>query len=148
MEVAQGSAGRIFVLRLGDGDTVPECIERFAAENNIAAASCLLLGGVGSGRLIVGPEQGDTDPIVPMPYRLEGVHEIAAVGTIFPTEAGTPRLHMHAALGRKGDTRTGCVRDGIDIWKIGEVVIQEIVGTSLVRRLDPATGFELLSLAD
>lgn len=145
MKAAEGKIGRVFVLRLEDGDRVPECIERFAAEKKIEAAYCALLGGIGSGRLIVGPEDGEAKTIVPMAHVLSGVHEAAAVGTIFPAEDGTPRLHMHAALGRDGNTRTGCVRAGIEVWKIGEVVIMEITGTGMMRRVDPDAGFELLA---
>jgi hypothetical protein len=53
------------------------------------------------------------------------VHEIAGVGTIFPDESGAPVLHMHAAMGRDGVTRAGCIRPGIEVWQLGEVVILE-----------------------
>lgn len=146
MKSAQGSMGRVFVLRLEDGDRLPECIERFAAENNVERAFCALVGGVGPGRLIVGPEDGEARPVQPMNLPLSGVHEAAAVGTIFPDEQDRPKLHMHAAMGRAGQTITGCVRAGVDIWQIGEVVVLEILDLQASRKVDPATGFELLSL--
>jgi predicted DNA-binding protein with PD1-like motif len=79
-----------------------------------------------------------------MIHELLGVHEVAAVGTVFPAEDGPPRLHMHAAPGREGAARTGCVRRGIEVWKLGEVVLLEVLGVDLVRRVDPGTGFEVL----
>lgn len=145
MKAAEGRLGRVFVLRLEDGDRVPECIERFAADRQIRGALCLLVGGVGGGNLVAGPEDPAATPIAPLVREIVGVHEAAAVGTLFPGEDGVSRLHMHAALGRDGATRTGCVRLGVDVWKVGEVVILEILGTGVGRRLDPETGFELLA---
>ncbi len=143
MQSSQASLGRVFILRLEDGDRVPDCIETFAAANGVRQAFCALLGGIGSGRIVVG---GDASPVVPMLHELAGVHEVAAVGTIFPAEDGAPRLHMHGALGRQGQTRTGCLRGGVEVWKIGEVVIMELTGPVLTRRRDPATGFEMLAV--
>lgn len=145
MKAAEGRLGRVFVLRLEDGDRVPEAIESFAREKNIEGAVAVMLGGAGSGRLVVGPEDGDKTPVTPMIHELLGVHEIAAVGTIFPSDKG-PRLHMHSAMGRGDQTRTGCVRQGIEVWKIAEVVVIEITGTGLARKLDPKAGFEVLSV--
>jgi len=145
MQAAEGKPGRIFVLRLEDGDRVPQCIEAFAADNGVARAVVSMIGGVGGGRLVVGPEDGSAATITPVVRDLDGAHEVAALGTLFPDESGTPKLHMHATLGRADTARTGCVRQGIEIWKIGEVVIQEIEG-SMRRVVDPAFGFEILDV--
>lgn len=145
MQAAEASLGRVFVLRLGDGDRVPGCIEEFAQGKGVLRGFCLLLGGVGGGTMVVGPEDGDAARITPMVAALAGVHEIAAVGTLFPDESGTPRLHMHAALGRGGAPVVGCVRQGVDIWRLGEVVLVELLG-SMRRAVDPAFGFEVLEV--
>ena len=144
MKAAQGRIGRVFTLRLEDGDRVPEAIEEFAAEQGVLRGVCFLIGGIASGRVVLGPESPDASPVVPVVHALEGVHEVAAVGTLFPDGEGRPRLHMHAALGREGETRTGCVRLGVDVWKLGEVVLLEIEGAAMVRRVDPSTGFAVL----
>ncbi len=144
MIASEGSVGRVFVLRLEDGDRLPECIERFATERGVSRGLCALIGGLGGGRLVVGPQQSDASPITPLVHAVEGVHEAAALGTLFPDAGGTPRLHMHAALGREGRTRTGCIRQGVDVWKLGEVVVLEILGTGMGRRPDAETGFEVL----
>jgi predicted DNA-binding protein with PD1-like motif len=39
---------------------------------------------------------------------------------------------------------TGCVRNGVKVWLIAEVIILELIDTSAMRKLDRATGFELL----
>jgi predicted DNA-binding protein with PD1-like motif len=51
---------------------------------------------------------------------------------------------MHAALGREGKTHAGCIRPGIDVWKLGEVILLEIEENAACRKKDPATGFEVL----
>jgi predicted DNA-binding protein with PD1-like motif len=145
MIATEGALGRVFVLRLEEGDRLPDCVEQFAAEKGIHGGFCALLGGIGSGKLVVGPEDKDASPVTPILQHIQNVHEAAALGTIFPSEDGTPRLHMHAALGRDGNTHTGCIRTGIDVWKICEVVILEIPGTGMIRKKDRSMGFEVLS---
>ncbi len=145
MQAAQGEIGRVFVLRLEDGDRVPECIESFAKEQNIESGLCALVGGVGGGKLVVGPEDGTAPILTPMLRTLADVYEAAAVGTLFRTESGDMKLHMHSSFGRGDTTLVGCVRQGIDIWKIAEVIILEIKGTGMVRKIDPNFGFEVLS---
>ncbi len=141
MKVSQGSVGRVFVVRLEDGDRLPEALEDLAKQKNINAASVIVLGGIGKGTIIVGPE---TPAIPPKPTttNLDGVHEIAAVGTIFANEAGEPILHLHAALGRDGRTITGCTRTGVEVWLVAEAIVTEIVHTKARRVLEH--GLELL----
>ena len=145
MQYSEGSIGRIFTLRLEDDERVPDCIEQFAKEKNIQAAFCTLIGGIDKGNIVVGPKDGDAPIIDPMLHTISAAHEVAAVGTLFPNEKGTPVLHMHAALGRNGKTRTGCIRPGLDVWLVGEVIIMEILNTDMLRKLDEKSGFALLS---
>jgi len=145
MRYSEAGLGRVFVLRLEDGDRLPETIEEFARKKGILRALCLALGGAGgASRLVVGPETEEGMPPRPVVLPLDGVHEIACVGTLFPDEEDRPILHMHAACGRGEKTVTGCVRTGVDIWKVGEVVILELAGTKARRKKDPETGFTLL----
>ena len=145
MKYTQGKMGRVFVVRLEDGDRLPKSLETFARENNLLCGMCILLGGIrDGGKLVVGPEDAQVMPVAPLIHILQGVHEILAVGTIFPDEDNEPRLHMHAALGREGKTRAGCIRPGIEAWKVGEVIVLEIVDTTARRRDDKNTGFSLL----
>lgn len=146
MKIAEGSIGRIFVLRLEDGDRLPGCVETFALQRGVLRGFCALVGGVGSGRIVVGPKEGSTPP-EPVLAELLGAHEAAAVGTLFPDESGHPKLHMHATFGKGPDVKTGCIRPGIDIWTIGEFVLVELTGMDAVRKRDAATGFELLDIA-
>jgi predicted DNA-binding protein with PD1-like motif len=145
MIVREGKIGRVFTARLEDGDRLPGCIEQMAGDNGVEAGVCMLIGGAGGGELVVGPKDGTAEAIEPMIAGVADVHEIAAVGTIFADESGAPKLHMHGALGRGQETTTGCVRRGVDIWKIAEVVLIEITDAQMVRKVDPQFGFEVLA---
>ena len=145
MKYSQGRIERVFVIRLEDGDKLPDALESFAQKNGVSCGMCLLVGGIrDGGKIVVGPEEPEKTPIMPMLFQLRGTHEILGVGTLFPDESHKPRLHMHAALGRGGETRAGCIRPGIEVWKVGEVILLEIAGSPAFRKKDPATGFELL----
>ena len=145
MKWSEGNIGRIFVVSLDDGDALPQAIEDFAATKGLSRAMCMLVGGIDDGgNIVVGPRDRVSMPPDPILYKLSGVHEVCAVGTIFPDDEGKPRLHMHAALGREGKTHTGCIRPGVEVWKLGEFVILEILNSSVRRKMDPSTGFHML----
>ena len=38
----------------------------------------------------------------------------------------------------------GCIRPGIEVWRLGEAVLLEITGSSARRRKDPDTGFDVM----
>ena len=147
MKSSQAQFGRIFVLRLEDGDVVHECIERFAADHGITHAALSLHGGADRGSVLVtGPrEDRGPPPIAPQTTALDHVHEVVGTGTIFPDEKGAPILHVHLACGRGENTVTGCIRTGVKVWHVLEVVLTELVGSTARRLPDSATGFELLA---
>lgn len=145
MKYSEARMGRVFVVRLEQDEVLHEVVEKFAADRNIRAAACIALGAADKGsRFVVGPEDGDARPVVPMELLLKEAHEISGTGTIFPDEEGRPILHMHLATGRQGSTITGCVRKGVKVWQIAEIVIFELLETGAVRRLEPQAGFVVL----
>ena len=145
MKYSEAKQGRIFVIRLEDGDIVHNEIERFAREKSIRAAGLIIVGGADQeSKFVVGPEEGRATPVVPMEYVLNEVHEIAGVGTLFPDDEGNPVLHMHMACGRKSSTVTGCIREGVRVWHVMEVILFELADTTGVRTHDYETGFKLL----
>ena len=147
MQFAEGFIGRVFILRLEHGDVVPGCIDDFAKKNGIRLGSVFLIGGIGKGQLVVGPRDSVKLPPEPMLLPLDGAHEITGIGFIAPDKDGVPKMHMHASLGRSGQTKTGCVRPGIETWHVGEAVIYEITGAEAARLPDAKTGFELLNVS-
>ena len=144
MKACEGKMGRVFVIRLEDGDVVPHGIERFAEENGISVGHVILIGGIGGGEVVVGPRRSAERPPEPMLLPIDGAHELAGVGVLAPGENGKPTLHIHAALGRAGKTITGCLRPGVTTWLVGEAILYEILDAKVVRLTDKASGFALL----
>jgi predicted DNA-binding protein with PD1-like motif len=145
VKYSEASQGRIFVIRLEDGDIVHAAIEAFARKESVRAAALIILGGADKqSRLVVGPDDGRAEKITPMTHVLANVHEVAGTGTIFPDKDGNPVLHMHMACGRNNDTVTGCVRSGVRVWHVMEAVVFELTNTGAGRFHDSVTGFELL----
>jgi len=145
MEYTEAKQGRTFILRLHQNEILHETIEKFAQEKKINSALCFFLGGAeDKSKVVVGPKDGKAMPPQPMVTLLGGVHEGVGVGTIFTDEAGIAKLHMHASFGRNDNAVTGCVRMGVEVWQIGEVVIMELLGGSAMRRKNSETGFEFL----
>jgi predicted DNA-binding protein with PD1-like motif len=149
MQYQEGSIGRVFALRLEEGDRLPDTLEAFAREQNLEAAMVIYVGGAkGGSRLVVGPDALRPDAIVPLVHSLTGIQEVLAVGTLFPDEQGEPVLHLHAATGREGNATVGCSRAGVEVWLVGEVIILEILGTKGRRRPEPPSGFSLLQFGE
>ena len=146
MKAGEGKIGRVFVIRLEDDDVLPDCIERFALEKKISVGHVILIGGIGSGEVVVGPRDSNEMPPDPMLLPVDGAHEVAGVGLIAPDDKGKPVLHIHAALGRAGKTLTGCLRPGVKTWLVGEAIIYEILGTGAARLPDKDSGFDLLEM--
>ena len=144
MKACEGKIGRVFVIRLEHGDVVPEAIERFAEEKGVSVGHVILLGGIGDGEIVVGPRRSEERPPQPMLLPIDGAHEVAGVGVLAPGEDGKPILHIHAALGRSGQTVTGCLRPGVRTWLVGEVIVYEVLGANVARVMDQESGFALL----
>jgi len=149
MQYQQGSIGRVFALRLEEGERLPDSLEAFAKEQALQAALVIYVGGAkGGSRLVVGPDASQPEAIIPLIHTLSGIQEVLAVGTLFPDDQGEPVLHLHAAAGREGDATVGCSRAGVEVWLVGEVIILEILGTKGRRRPEAPSGFSLLQFQE
>ncbi|MBA7701305.1 hypothetical protein ES703_110040 [subsurface metagenome] len=73
MKACEGQMGRVFIIRLEDGDVVPGCVERFAEENGVSVGQVILVGGIGGGEVVVGPQRSDEMPPQPMLLPIDGV---------------------------------------------------------------------------
>jgi predicted DNA-binding protein with PD1-like motif len=144
MKASEGKLGRVFIIRLNDGDKIPESIERFAEEKGIFTGQVILIGSIGAGQVVVGPRDSLQMPPDPMVLPVDGSHEVLGIGILAPDIDGKPVLHIHASLGRSEQTLTGCLRLGADIWLVGEVIIYEILGTEVSRIKDEKSGLVLL----
>jgi len=146
MKASEGKIGRVFVVRLEDGDVLPDCLQKFATENSIKCGQVVLVGGIGGGQVVSGPRQTDEMPPDPVYIPVDGAHEVVGVGIIAPDKDGQPVLHIHASLGRGDHVITGCLRPGVTTWLVGEALIYEITGASARRLPDERSGFDLLEI--
>ncbi|NTV67870.1 MAG: DNA-binding protein [Chlorobaculum sp.] len=136
---------QVFVIRLEDGDIFHEEIERFAKVKGIGRAYLNVVGEADKeSLLVVGPEESRAYPVNPMVHELYDAHEVVGTGTLFPDDAGNPIVHLHMACGREENTVTGCVRNGVKVWHVMEVILVELLDSTAQRLLDKTTGFKLL----
>ncbi|EAT58359.1 PPC domain-containing DNA-binding protein [Chlorobium ferrooxidans] len=145
MKYSEAREGRTFIIRLEDGEIVHEKLEQFVRDHAIARASLIAIGGADKGSLlVVGPDESRSHPVTPMTHELYDAHEITGTGTIFPDDEGNPVLHMHMACGREENTVTGCIRKGVKVWLVMEIILTELLENSALRQYDPHSGFKLL----
>ena len=142
MEYAVGKTGRVIAARLFEGEELYESVEKIAKKEKIKSAAVFITGGIRKAKVVVGPKQ-EKPKIIANFKTFTGPGEVLGVGTIYCDDKG-PKLHIHAALGRGNKYIVGCPRGGAKIFLILEITIIEIKGIKANRRLDPATGFNLL----
>ena len=147
MDYQTGKIGRVIVARGFDGEDVYEEIESIAAKEGVSSAAVMLIGGLRSARVVVGPKS-PTGPIEPQYAEFDDAREVAGVGTIFrDCDDDSPKLHLHAAIGRRDEVLAGCPRGGAKVFCVLEVVIIEIEGLDASRALDGELALKLLTLA-
>ncbi len=141
MQYTEGQIGRVFVVRIDDGEDMLISLRQFISDKSIQAGTILFLGALMNGRMVTGPE----DPVIPpVPHFVlfEGGWEVFGVGTIYPGEGG-PHIHYHASVGRSGHALTGCLREKAITYLIVEAVIMEFNGLSARREFDKKTQVHL-----
>ncbi|MDK2939854.1 MAG: uncharacterized protein PWQ51_2019 [Methanolobus sp.] len=148
MEYSQGSIGRVFTVRLDQGDNILKELEGLAVSQNIRSAMFTMLGAVKEANLVVGPKENIVPPD-PQWARINDAHELIGVGNIFwESETGKPKIHLHSAAGRGESTKTGCLRENSEVFMVVEVFIMEISGISASRVFDTKRGFAPVCFSD
>lgn len=135
MQYTEGQIGRVFVVRIDDGEDMLLSLRQFILDKDIQVGSIHFLGALMHGRMVTGPEEPVIPP-VPHFVMFEGGWEIFGVGTIYPGESG-PHIHYHASVGRSGHALTGCLREKAVTYLIVEAIIMEFTGISARREFDP-----------
>ena len=141
MQYTEGQLGRIFVVRIDDGEDMLISLRQFIHDKGITAGSIIFLGALMNGRMVTGPEEPVIPP-VPHFVMFEGGWEVFGVGTIYPGEGG-PHIHYHASVGRCGHALTGCLREKATTYLIVEAVIFEFTGLSARQEFDKKTQLHL-----
>ena len=146
MEYSVGSAGRVVVMRLSEGEKLYESVESVAEKENIKAAAVLITGGFRKADVVVGPK-AEKPAIVPDFKNFDGPGEVLGVGTIYWDDEG-PKMHLHSAIGKGDEVIVGCPRGGASVFLVLEITIIEIVGVKAERKLDEASGIKLLKIEE
>jgi len=140
--------GRVFVLRLEEGEILHEAIESFCTEHGIAGAAVSMTGAVAPGSIMVsGPATPVGDRIEPLLITLDEPCELTGSGTVFPDDNGKPTVHIHGSVGKKGFSATGDLRPRMVVWLVMEVTITELRGSLPKRKAsDPRLDGKLLEI--
>ena len=146
MQYSEGSLGRVFVLRVDDGEDLLESIQKFVKEKCIESGMMLFLGAMKEGRTVTGPEKPVIPPI-PHFETFDSAWEVFGMATVYPSTDG-PKIHIHSSMGRGRAALVGCIRDKAQVYLIVEAVLIEFKGLVARRELDERTGLYLLSLVE
>ncbi len=143
MQYTEGSIGRIFYVRIDDGEDFLSTITDFVQEKNIRAGVIQFLGALSGGTMVTGPEQ-EVLPPDQHSEQFSGGWELFGYATITPGTTA-PHIHFHCSVGRGKQAMTGCIRETARVYIIVEAVIMEIAGLDITRLFDQHTGMTLPS---
>jgi predicted DNA-binding protein with PD1-like motif len=144
MQYSEGSIGRIFYIRIDDGEDVLSVITDFVQKKEIRSGVIQFIGALSGGMMVTGPEQEVLPPDQHF-ERFSGGWELFGCATITPGTT-TPHIHLHGSAGRGKQSMTGCIREKARVYIIVEAVIMEITGLDITREFDRHTGMILPSL--
>lgn len=148
MKFREMARGRIFVIRLDDGDNVKQAVEGFARDHGVKNAVCTMDGNVAAGSTFVVGLADSGAAYEPLVYRVENNAEFFGFGTVVLDAVGEPVMHLHGSVGRNGRAVTGCFRENVRVWVSMEIILEEIIGDGLTREYDPVLGIRGLEIKD
>lgn len=128
MQVHEGQVGRVFALRLEEGDHLIGGLARLAEERQIRTALVLFQGATGDARMVLGfrpysQRARDFDRVSAAHHR-----EVIGLGSITWTN-GKPKVHLHAGTGRGREVFIAHVEEALTAGM--EVFVVEVLGASL-----------------
>ncbi|MDN7011681.1 DUF296 domain-containing protein [Methanoculleus sp. FWC-SCC3] len=141
MQYSEGQVGRVFTIRIDNGEDFIREIQRFVAAMNIQNGTIQFLGAVRSATIVTGPKE----PVIPPSPRGEEVFggwELLGFATIYPGEDGAS-IHLHAAAGKGIRSLVGCLREKAEVYLVIEAIVTEFVGIAAKRLPDEKTGVDL-----
>ncbi len=142
MEYAVGKPGRIFSVKLTEGEDLYESLHTVAEKEEIKSAAVFITGGLRKADVVVGPK-AEKPKLEPNFAEFIGPGETLGVGTLYRDDNNKPALHIHTAIGKEEFAMVGCPRGGAKVFLILEITIIEIAGIKAVRK-SAASGVKLL----
>ncbi|WP_059006563.1 PPC domain-containing DNA-binding protein [Streptomyces specialis] len=141
MRASQVTRGREFVVAFDHGEDFFLSLQQFCTEHGVRSGYLpFFLGGFRSARLVgtCGPLESPETPL------WESVEvrclEVLGTGTLaWDPENGRVAPHIHVSAGLKGEAADGRTSHllGAEVQFINELVVVEIVGPELTRRVSP-----------
>ncbi len=119
-------------------------LDRLARKEKIRAATMVFIGALKKGDLVTGPKK----PVIPPEPNWVGFKdawEVMGIGTIYTNSKGS-QIHVHASMGKKMKTLTGCVRKKSKVFLVIEAIVFELSGVRATKEIDPETGLNLLKI--
>jgi hypothetical protein len=141
MQYSEGRLGRVFVVRIDDGEDFLAVMHEFVRNKAVRTGTILFLGALSQGRMVTGPEQLAVPP-EPHYVMFEGGWEMVGIGTICTGDDG-PAIHYHASVGRAGHALTGCLREKAVTYIVAEAIVLEFTGLDIRREFDEKTKVSL-----
>ena len=143
MQYSEGRMGRVFIVKIEDGDNLLECIKQFAVKEEVNSAAVFMLGALRQADMVSGPKEPVLPPD-PIWKGFDDAREIIGIGTLFK-DGDDPNMHLHIGVGRDDVALVGCLRDNGKAYILVEVLIFEITGTDAVRSISPENGLKMLN---
>lgn len=142
MQYQKGLIGRVIVAKIEHGDDLLMELKNLLRKEDIKTGVMFMIGALQAGSLVAGPENCSVPPD-PIWKSFQDGREIIGIATVFPA-GPDPVIHLHASLGRDGETWTGCIRKDARVYLVVEVVILELLDSGAIRTMDGFTGMNLL----
>ena len=143
MEYTQACLGRIFAVKFNAEEDILVELKNLIKKENIKSGIIYLIGALTNTDIVVGPKKKEYPP-EPVFLNFSDAREILAIG-IFAHEDNEPKIHLHAGMGNKKETRVGCIRNKTEVYLTIEGVIQEFTDTNITRKLDERYNASLLN---
>lgn len=124
MDYRKGSIGRVFAVRMDNGDDVLNELSGLAVKENIKSAFFMMLGAMDRAELVTGPKEKAIPP-VEVWSAFNDVRQIIGVGNII-RENNTPKIHLHAVAGSSKEMIMGCVRKTTQAFMYLDICIIEM----------------------
>jgi predicted DNA-binding protein with PD1-like motif len=142
LQYREGTFGRIFVVKVEDGDELIESIKKVAEEEAVKTAAFIMLGALREATFVSGPKEPVLPPEQVWKSFSDG-REIMGVGTIYKSD-NEPSIHLHISIGKGEEAHVGCLRETGQVYIVVEVVIFEINGIEAERIFDKNLGLKTI----